>query len=78
MLAGSATMLALFATGWILSWRGYDPMIGPATAFRPYYLLGLEPIVWGLATSLVAGVGVSLATAPPDPQLVSRLFDRSL
>src|SRR5262249_10883064 len=40
MLAGSATMLALFATGWILSWRGYDPMIGPATAFRPYYLLG--------------------------------------
>jgi SSS family solute:Na+ symporter/sodium/pantothenate symporter len=77
MLAGSATMLALFATGWILSWRGYDPMIGPATAFRPYYLLGLEPIVWGLAVSLAMGIGVSLATAPPDPQLVSRLFDRS-
>jgi SSS family solute:Na+ symporter/sodium/pantothenate symporter len=75
MLAGSAAMLALFAAGWTLSWRGYDPMIGPATAFRPYYLLGLEPIVWGLAASLTAGIGVSLATAPPGPDLVSRLFD---
>jgi Na+/proline symporter len=77
MLAGSATMLALFATGWTLAWRGYDPMIGPATAFRPFYLLGLEPIVWGLAVSVAAGVGVSLATVPPAPELVSRLFDRS-
>ena len=57
MLAGSATMLGLFAAGWILSWRGYDPMIGPATRFRPYYLLGLEPIVWGLAASLARGRG---------------------
>jgi sodium/pantothenate symporter len=76
MLAGSATMLALFATGWTLSWRGFDPMIGPATAFRPYYLLGLEPIVWGLVVSLAAGVGVSLVSSPPGPELVSRLFDR--
>ena len=68
MLAGSAVMFALFATGWALSWRGYDPMIGPATSFRPYYLLGLEPIVWGLAGSLTAGVGVSLVTAPPSPR----------
>jgi SSS family solute:Na+ symporter/sodium/pantothenate symporter len=75
MLAGSATMLALFATGWTLSWRGYDPMIGPATSFRPYYLLGLEPIVWGLTASLAAGVGVSRVTAPPSRELVSWLFD---
>ncbi len=75
MLAGSATMLTLFATGWILAWRGYDPLIGPATSFRPYYLLGLEPIVWGLAASLTAGVGVSLITTPPCPDLVRSLFD---
>jgi SSS family solute:Na+ symporter/sodium/pantothenate symporter len=75
MLAGSATMLALFAAGWALSWRGFDPMIGPATSFRPYYLLGLEPIVWGLAASLLAGVGVSLATNPPPPGVVQPLFD---
>jgi len=59
MLVGSAVMLALFAAGSALSWQGYDPMIGPATGFRPYYLLGLEPIVWGLTASLAAGVGVS-------------------
>jgi SSS family solute:Na+ symporter/sodium/pantothenate symporter len=75
MLAGSAVMLALFAAGWVLAWRGFDPLIGPATRFRPYYLLGLEPIVWGLAASLLAGVGVSLATSPPPRELVRRLFD---
>jgi len=75
MLVGSAVMLALFAAGSALSWQGYDPMIGPATGFRPYYLLGLEPIVWGLTASLATGVGVSLITAPPSPELVSRLFD---
>jgi hypothetical protein len=31
--------------------------------------------VWGLAVSAVAGVVVSLATTPPPPALVSRLFD---
>jgi hypothetical protein len=75
MLAGSAVMLGLFATGWVLAWQGFDPMIGQATRFRPYYLLGFEPIVWGLAASLVAGVGVSLATSPPPRALVRRLFE---
>jgi SSS family solute:Na+ symporter/sodium/pantothenate symporter len=75
MLSGTAAMLALFCAGTVLSWQGYDPMIGPATTFRPYYLMGFEPIVWGLAASLVAGVGVSLWTTPPNPGLVSRLFD---
>lgn len=75
MLAGSATMLALFAAGWVLSRQGYDPMIGPATRFRPCYLLGLEPIVWALGVSLLAGVGVSLVTSPPPPAIVGPLFD---
>jgi sodium/pantothenate symporter len=76
MLAGSATMLALFGSGWILAFRGYDQGLGPDTTFRAYYLAGLEPIVWGLAVSIVAGVGVSLVTRPPDERLVSWLFDR--
>lgn len=49
--------------------------LGQVTAFRPYFLLGLDPIVWGLGTSLVAGIVGSLLTAPPDQKLVSKLFD---
>jgi sodium/pantothenate symporter len=75
MLAGAATNLGLFAAGWILSRGGYDPMIGPATRFRPFYLLGLEPVIWGLAASLLAGILVSRITSPPDPALIGRLFD---
>ena len=75
MLAGTGVMLGLFATGWVLAWQGFDPMIGQATRFRPYYFLGLEPIVWGLAASLLAGVGVSLVTSPPPLALVRRLFE---
>jgi SSS family solute:Na+ symporter/sodium/pantothenate symporter len=78
MAAGSATMLGLFAAGWIGALRGFDPMIGPATRFRPYYLLGLEPVVWGLPASLVAGVVVSLLTEPPPPEVVRPLFERQV
>ena len=39
------------------------------------YLLEFEPIVWGLLTSLVVGVAISLVTRPPDEAVVSRLFD---
>lgn len=71
MLVGAGTILVLFIFGWI----GPDPMIGERTAFRPYFLLDLHPIVWGLVTSFLAGIGVSLATKPPREELVSRLFD---
>jgi SSS family solute:Na+ symporter/sodium/pantothenate symporter len=59
MLAGFATMLGLYATGWL---DPADPMIGQATRFRPYYLLGLDPIVWGLAASFASGIVVSMMT----------------
>jgi SSS family solute:Na+ symporter/sodium/pantothenate symporter len=62
MLAGAGTSLALLIAGSLLP----DPLLGPATRFRSYYLLGLEPIVWGLLASLIAGVGVSLCTRPPE------------
>lgn len=52
-----------------------NPEIGSAKGLRPYYLLGLEPCVWGIAASAVAGIGVSLLTRPPDPERVSLLFD---
>jgi SSS family solute:Na+ symporter/sodium/pantothenate symporter len=65
MLGGAGTILALFIAG----------SIAGGTAFQPYLLFGLEPIVWGLAVSAVAGVVVSLCTVPPPPTLVSRLFD---
>jgi SSS family solute:Na+ symporter/sodium/pantothenate symporter len=68
MLAGAATALSLNLWGLFLSFKH---KIG----FAPYNLLGFEPIVWGLAVSLVVGIVVSLATRPPDEKLVSTLFD---
>jgi SSS family solute:Na+ symporter/sodium/pantothenate symporter len=75
MICGAGAMVSLYATGWILSWRGYDPMIGQATRFRPYFLLGIDPVVWGLLASATVGVLVSLCTRPPDPARVGLLFD---
>ncbi len=67
--AGTASLMLLIGS------QMPDPLVGPATQFRSFYFLGLEPIVWGLLGSLVAGVVVSLCTQPPDATLVSRLFD---
>lgn len=75
MLGGASTMIGLYVTGFVDGWRGFDPMIGQATKFRPYFLLDLDPIVWGLAASLVCGIVVSLLTSPPQESVVSRLFD---
>lgn len=71
MLTGAATVLVLFVIGLVSP----DPMIGPKVTFRPYFLLGLEPVVWGLAASLGVGVIVSLCTPPPRPELIARMFD---
>ncbi len=68
MLAGAATALSLNLYGLYVA---YDTK----TSFAPYNLLGFEPIVWGLAVSLVTGIAVSLLTCPPDEELVSKLFD---
>jgi SSS family solute:Na+ symporter/sodium/pantothenate symporter len=77
MAGGALAVLALYAAGWIgyglLGWP--DPGISQPTKFRPYMLLGIEPLVWGIAVSAVAGVVVSLLTPAPDPELVSKMFD---
>jgi sodium/pantothenate symporter len=66
MFVGAATVLVLFTCG---------PLFESKPIFDAYQLLGLDPVVWGLAASAVAGVLVSLATMPPPVELVSRLFD---
>jgi SSS family solute:Na+ symporter/sodium/pantothenate symporter len=72
MLAGAATLLALYGLGF----EGYgNPLIGQATSFRPYFLFGLDPLIWGLSASLAAGVLISLATEPVDETIVAPYFD---
>jgi SSS family solute:Na+ symporter/sodium/pantothenate symporter len=71
MFCGGATVLGLLAVGW----SGDDPMIGPATRFRPYYLFGMEPFVWGLVASATAGIVVSLFTRPPQRRVIVQMFD---
>jgi len=71
MVAGAGTVGALIIAGLFSP----DPGIGPQTLFRAYYLFQMEPILWGVLASLVAGVTVSLLTQPPRATHVARLFD---
>lgn len=73
MLAGAGTLLCMYVVGTLRIYG--DQKIGVATDFTPYYLFGLEPIVWGLLVSLIAGVGMSLLTDPPPEELLCELFD---
>lgn len=59
----------------VIQFLGPDLKMGLASTFRPYFLLGLDPILWGLAASALAGVGVSLITRPPESELVARMFN---
>jgi SSS family solute:Na+ symporter/sodium/pantothenate symporter len=70
--------VGLYAVGWVLGHRGIDQSLGPPPkppAYGPYYLLGFDPVVWGLSSSLLAGTVVSLLTRPPDASRVALLFD---
>lgn len=58
-----------------LKFLGPDPLIGPVGLLRPYYILGVDPVVWAMLASALAGIVVSLLTTPPPKELVSRLFD---
>lgn len=73
MICGATTMLALYGAGF--AGYGSDQLIGQVSKFRPYYLFGLDPLIYGLAASFIAGIVVSRLTTPPDHTLVSKLFD---
>ena len=66
------------ATGWAL-WiqqsLGPDLMIGTATAFRPYFVFGVDPVLWAMLASAIAGVGVSFVTRPPSEAHLQRVYD---
>lgn len=63
MLGGFSVYLSLYLTGYVVY-----------RAAQPVMLLSLDPLIWGFAASLVAGVLVSLATAPPPEHLVRKFF----
>jgi hypothetical protein len=67
MLCGAGTVLLMLVIGW---WN-----TDPGKAVKPYLLGGMDPIIWGVLVSAIAGIGVSLLTRPPDAAVVSRLFD---
>lgn len=78
MIAGTASVLTLYLVPlvvYLTTGETLDPMIGQLTRFRPYFLLGLDPVLWGLTASLIAGVLVSLVTQAPPKAVISRLFD---
>jgi SSS family solute:Na+ symporter/sodium/pantothenate symporter len=75
MLAGAGTMIFLYVAGWI-DLFGPDEGISIPSTIAPAYLGGVDPLLWGLAASLITGVVASLLTPHPDAKLVSWLFDK--
>jgi len=82
MVIGTAVTLGLYLLGTLgpdrfhLDWLlPANPEIGAKSSFRPYYLLGLDPCIWSLVASLLAGVVGSLLSAPPKPERLSLFFD---
>lgn len=82
MATGTIVTLGLYVLGTLgperlhLAWLfAPNPEIGAASSFRPYYLFGFDPCIWGLASSLAAGlIGSWLSPLPPEER-VALLFD---
>jgi len=64
MLCGVGVTLTMYGIG-----------MAKFSEFTPFRPFDIDPIIWGLAASAVAGVLVSLRTLPPDEGLISKLFD---
>jgi hypothetical protein len=71
MIAGAATTLGLLIAGLSLP----DQRIDQDTAFHSYYPWGFHPVMFALGASIVAGIGVSLFTAPPPERVLAQMFD---
>ena len=63
MLSGFAAHLSMYLIGF---YQG--------NGFTPYKLFNMDPIIVGLATSFVVGIGVTLITPPPPQDLVEKYF----
>jgi sodium/pantothenate symporter len=71
MLSGAVTMIAFYVAGILQQ----PPPIGPEGGLRPYYPIGMEPLVFGVLVSAVVGVVVTYCTDPPDEKIVAPMFD---
>jgi sodium/pantothenate symporter len=73
-LIGGFTTVAIL---WLLGILGVDKegRIGAASqSFSPVYLFGLDPMIWGLAVSLVLGITFSFVTKPLNDEHLDRYF----
>lgn len=73
MISGAVTVLVLYVIG-VTGLITQTP-IGAQTSFRPYFLLGYDPLIWGLLISVLLGSVTTWMTPPPDDDLVARMFD---
>jgi Na+/proline symporter len=73
MLTGGGLVTGLYAVG--IFGLQPDQLLGQVTKFRPYFLYGIDPLIWGLLGSVSAGVIVTLLTKPPDDAVVGRFFE---
>jgi sodium/pantothenate symporter len=73
MLGGFGSVLTLYVLGWLgVGKFGAAGLAGEK--FAPLYLLGLDPLLWGLAAAFGLGIGVSLATPPMPAEVVDPYF----
>jgi SSS family solute:Na+ symporter/sodium/pantothenate symporter len=75
VLAAMFSGAGIFVTLYVIGFLGIGEQHIHLAGLHPYYLFELDPLLWGLSASLVAGIAVSLMSQPPPTELVSRLFD---
>ena len=73
LLSGFGTVTVLYVLGWF--GIGKEGKTGPAKEdFAPLYLFSLDPVLYGLILSFVAGIVVSLVTKSLPEKHVDRYF----
>lgn len=73
LVTGFASVSVLYVLGWL--GVGKSTGSGPLSdRFAPLHLFGLDPVLYGLAGSFVAGIVVSLLTRPMPEKLVDYYF----